>query len=140
MPSINSGLETCRRELFERRASGFQNVELLIVEPLNGPILKSLCTRAKSGRRMLVVGLRRDLVQKRREQMRAEGFSQSMHPRNGIEGTHSELVRGHGLRRTNYRGFNRVGLAHYLMGAACNVKRYLRQLAFHIQIGSLNPA
>ena len=31
-------------------------------------------------------------------------YSKSMHPRNGIEGTHSELVRGHGLRRTKYRG------------------------------------
>ena len=30
-------------------------------------------------------------------EMKAENFSQSMYPRNGIEGTHSELVRGHGL-------------------------------------------
>lgn len=103
------------------------------------PVQKQ-CTRAKSGRRMLVVGLRHDLVQKRREQMRADDFSQSMHPRNGIEGTHSELVRGHGLRRTKYRGLNRVALSHYLMGAACNVKRYLKRLAFQIEIASLNPA
>jgi transposase len=89
---------------------------------------------------MLVVGLRHDLVQKRREQMRADDFSQSMHPRNGIEGTHSELVRGHGLRRTKYRGLNRVALSHYLMGAAYNVKRYLKRLAFQIEIASLNPA
>jgi len=98
------------------------------------------CTRAKSGRRMLVVGLRHDLVQKRREQMRADTFSESMHPRNGIEATHSELVRGHGLRRTKYRGFNRVALSHYLLGAACNVKRYLKRLAFQIEIAALNPA
>ena len=39
------------------------------------PVQKQ-CTRAKSGRRMLVVGLRHDLVQKRREQMRADDFSQ----------------------------------------------------------------
>jgi transposase len=103
------------------------------------PVQKQ-CTRAKSGRRMLVVGLRHDLVQKRREQMRADDFSQSMHPRNGIEGTHSELVRGHALRRTKYRGLNRVALSHYLMGAACNVKRYLKRLAFQIEIASLNPA
>ena len=98
------------------------------------------CTRAKSGRRMLVVGLRHDLVQKRREQMRAENFTESMHPRNGIEGTHSELVRGHGLRRTKYRGFNRVALSHYFMGAACNVKRYLNGLAFQIEIAAPRPA
>ena len=37
------------------------------------PVQKQ-CTRAKSGRRMLVVGLRHDLVKKRREEMRAEEF------------------------------------------------------------------
>ena len=103
------------------------------------PVQKQ-CTRAKSGRRMLVVGLRHDLVQKRREQMRADNFTESMHPRNGIEGTHSELVRGHGLRRTKYRGFKRVALSHYFMGAACNVKRYLKRLAFQIEMAALNPA
>jgi transposase len=103
------------------------------------PVQKQ-CTRAKSGRRMLVVGLRHDLVQKRREQMRVDNFSESMHPRNGIEGTHSELVRGHGLRRTKYRGCNRVALSHYFMGAACNVKRYLKRLAFQIEIAALTPA
>jgi transposase len=89
---------------------------------------------------MLVVGLRHDLVQKRREQMRAKNFSQSMHPRNGIEGTHSELVRGHGLRRTKYRGLSRVALSNYFITAACNVKRYLNRLAFQLEIAALNPA
>lgn len=103
------------------------------------PVQKQ-CTRSKSGRRILVVGLRHDLVQNRREQMRADSFSQSMHPRNGIEGTHSELVRGHGLRRTKYRGLSRVGLSHYFMGAACNVKRYLNLLAFQMRPATLSPA
>jgi transposase len=103
------------------------------------PVQKQ-CTRAKSGRRLLVVGLRHDLVHKRREEMRAESFSQTMHPRNGIEGTHSELVRGHGLRRTKYRGFGRVAMSHYFMAAACNVKRYLRRLAFEMEMGKMSPA
>lgn len=98
------------------------------------------CTRAKSGRRILVVGLRHDLVQKRRKEMRADNFSQSMYPRNGIEGTHSELVRGHGLRRTQYRGFDRVALSHYLMAAACNVKRLLKCLAFESEMKRMSPA
>ena len=38
------------------------------------PVQKQ-CTRAKSGRRVRVVGLRHDLVQKRREQMRADDFT-----------------------------------------------------------------
>ncbi len=103
------------------------------------PVQKQ-CTRSKSGRRILVVGLRHDLVEKRREEMRKTEFSKSMHPRNGIEGTHSELVRGHGLRRTKYRGLSRVGLSHYFMGAACNVKRYLNLLAFQMRTAALSPA
>jgi transposase len=98
------------------------------------------CTTAKSGRRLLVVGLRHDLVEKRRAEMRQPEFSKSMHPRNGIEATHSELVRGHGLRRTKYRGFNRVRLSHYFMGAACNVKRFLNLLAFQMRTPALSPA
>jgi transposase len=103
------------------------------------PVQKQ-CTRSKSGRRTLVVGLRHDLVQRRREQMREAGFAKTMHPRNGVEGTHSELVRGHGLRRTKYRGRSRVSLSHYFMGAACNVKRYLNLLAFQMGTAALSLA
>ena len=103
------------------------------------PVQKK-CTRSKSGRRILVVGLRHDLVEKRRKEMRETEFAKKMHPRNGIEGTLSEMVRGHGLRRTKYRGEARVGLSHYLMGAACNVKRYLNLLAFQIRAPALSPA
>ena len=106
----------------------------------DGCAVQKQCTRSKTGRRILVVGLRHDLVRKRREQMREAEFSKSMYPRNGIEATHSELVRGHGLRRTKYRGFSRVSLSHYLMGAACNVKRYLNLLAFKMRTPTLNPA
>ena len=103
------------------------------------PVQKQ-CTRSKSGRRTLVVGLRHDLVERRRREMKEAGFSKRMHPRNGIEGTHSELVRGHGMRRTKYRGLSRVGLSHYFMGAACNVKRYLNMLAFQMRTPALSPA
>ena len=103
------------------------------------PVQKQ-CTRAKSGRRILVVGLHHDLVQRRRGEMKADNFSRSMYPRNGIEGTHSELVRGHGLRQTKYRGFDRVALSHYLIGAACNVKRLLSRLAFEMEMGRMSPA
>jgi transposase len=98
------------------------------------------CTRAKNGRRILVVGPRHDLVQKRRKEMRQPDYSKSMHPRNGIEGTHSELTRGHGLRRTKYRGISRVSLSHYHMGAACNVKRYLKLLAFQMKSTALSAS
>jgi transposase len=103
------------------------------------PVQKQ-CTRSHSGRRTVVVGLRHDLVEQRRQEMTEAGFSKSMHPRNGIEGTHSELVRGHGMRRTKYRGLSRVGLSNYFMGAACNVKRYLNLLAFQMRTPALSPA
>jgi len=102
------------------------------------PVQKQ-CTRSKSGRRTLVVGLRHDLVEQRRKEMKERGFSKNMHPRNGIEGTHSELVRGHGMRRTKYRGLSRVGLSNYFIGAACNVKRYLNLLAFQMRTPILGP-
>jgi Transposase DDE domain len=51
-----------------------------------------------------------------------------MHQRNAIEGTLSELARGHGLRRSRYRGFGKVELQNLLIGTACNVKRWLRFL------------
>ncbi len=103
------------------------------------PVQKQ-CTRSKSGRRILVVGLRHDLVEKRRAEMRAADFSKKMYPRNGVEGTLSELVRGHGLRRTKYRGLSRVRLSHYLMGAACNVKRFLNLMAFEMARATPQPA
>ncbi len=103
------------------------------------PVQKQ-CTQANSGRRILVVGLRHDLVEQRRKEMTQPEFCELMHPRNGIEGTHSELVRGHGMRHTKYRGLGRVGLSHYLMGAACNVKRYLNLLAFQMKTAALSPA
>lgn len=38
------------------------------------------------------------------------------------------------------RGFNRVRLSHYLMGAACNVKRYFNLMAFEMRPAALKAA
>jgi hypothetical protein len=46
-----------------------------------------------------------------------------------IEGTISELVRGHALRRARYKGFARVDLQNQLVAAACNIKRWLRRIS-----------
>src|SRR5436190_8250958 len=40
----------------------------------------------------------------------------------------SELTRGHGMRRSRYRGFGKVELQNLLIGTACNIKRWLRCL------------
>jgi hypothetical protein len=87
--------------------------------------LKERCTRAHNRRRAIVVGEHHDHLQRRRKQMKAEGFASQMHPRNGIEATISEFTRGGG-RRTRYRGLAKTTLANYLLAAAINVKRWIR--------------
>mgnify|MGYP001594319569 FL=1 len=65
--------------------------------------------------------------------MKTPEFKQAMKKRNAIEGTQSELVRAHGARRARYRGLGKVKLQFYLIGAACNVKRWLRRLSWEIK-------
>ena len=55
-----------------------------------------------------------------------------MKHRNGIEGTQSELVRGHGMRRARFRGLAKVRLQNYFVGAACNVKRWIRRQVWEL--------
>ena len=56
-----------------------------------------------------------------------------MKHRNAIEGTQSELVRAHGLRRARYRDLAKAKLQNYFIGAACNLKRWLRRAAWQLQ-------
>jgi len=46
-----------------------------------------------------------------------------MKHRNAIEGTQSELVRGHGLRRARYRGLIKVKLQNYSLPPCQNQRR-----------------
>jgi len=87
--------------------------------------LRPRCTKSRTGRRILAVGEHHDLLQARRREMQTPQFQQRMHRRNAIEGTVSELVRL-GLRRTRYRGLAKTRLHGYLVGAACNIGRWLR--------------
>ena len=76
-----------------------------------------------------MVGQYHTLLQKRRREQNTSLFVERMKIRNGIEGTQSELVRAHGLRRARYRGKAKVDLQNQFIGAACNIKRWLRWLA-----------
>jgi hypothetical protein len=89
-------------------------------------LLRAQCVPAGEKHRTLIVGEHHELLQQRRIEQRTEAFEQRMHQRNAIEGTLSELARGHGLRRSRYRGFAKVELQNLLIGTACNVKRWLR--------------
>jgi hypothetical protein len=95
--------------------------------------LRQQCVAPKQKHRMLVVGEHHSALQARRQEQQTEAFKQRMKHRNGIEGTQSELVRGHGLRQARYRGLAKVKLQNYFIGAACNVKRWIRREAWTIQ-------
>ena len=91
------------------------------------------CLGKEQRHRTLLVGQYHTAVQARRQEQQTAAFQQQAKNRNAIEGTQSELVRGHGLRRARSRGLGKVKLQNYFIGAACNVKRWLRREAWTIR-------
>jgi transposase len=89
--------------------------------------LRTQCVGPKQKHRTIEVSEHHSALQVRRLEQRTDAFKQRMKHRNGIEGTQSELVRGHGMRRARYRGLAKARLQNYFIGAACNVKRWIRQ-------------
>ena len=90
--------------------------------------LKGACLPSTQPHRTITVGAHHESLQQRRRDQQSEEFQLQMHQRNAIEGTISELVRGHGLRRARYKGFAKVDLQNQLIAAACNIKRWFRKL------------
>jgi hypothetical protein len=87
--------------------------------PYFGP---DLCTDKPNGRH-LGINAHHDLIQARRLETETEAFRQEMHIRAGVEGTVSEMVRSHGLRRSRYRGTRKNQLQAFFGAAAVNLKR-----------------
>jgi hypothetical protein len=98
------------------------------------------CLGKEQRHRTLLVGQYHTAVQARRQEQQTEAFQQQAKHRNAIEGTQSELVRGHGLRRARSRGLGKVKLQNYFSGAACNVKRWLHREAWTIRQALLAAA
>ena len=88
--------------------------------------MRTQCVPATQPHRTIVVGQDHDILQNRRREQLTPEFHQRMHQRSAIEATISELIRAHGLRRSRYRGFAKVELQNLFIGAACNIKRWLR--------------
>ena len=86
------------------------------------------CVPSAQAHRTILVGAHHEALQQRRRDQQSEEFQLQMHQRNAIEGTISELVRGHGLRRARYQGFAKVDLQNQLIAAACNIKRWFQKL------------
>jgi len=92
--------------------------------------LRDQCISSTQTHRTIVVGELHSLLQARRREMQTDAFKQEMRQRNAIEGTQSELVRAYGLRHARYRGKAKVRLQNYLIGAACNIGRLFRRIAW----------
>ena len=98
-----------------------------------GCALRTECVSRGQTHRTVTVGEHHMFLQGRRGEMQTEAFKQKMKRRNGIEGSVSELVRGYGLRKARYRGQGKVRLQNYMIGAACNVKRWFRRMVWEAQ-------
>ncbi|MBU0504624.1 transposase [bacterium] len=90
----------------------------------------------KQAHRTIVVGELHSLLQERRQLMQTDEYKQHMKRRNGIEGTQSELVRAYGLRQARYRGKAKVRLQNYFIGAACNIRRLFRRIAWESSVAA----
>jgi hypothetical protein len=95
--------------------------------------LRAQCVGPGQAHRTLGVGQYHSHLQSRRQEQKTEVFQEKCRQRNAIEGTQSELVRAHGLRRARYRGLDKVRLQNYFIGAAGNAKRWIRRMIWEMR-------
>jgi len=95
--------------------------------------LRDKCLSPGQKHKVLEVGQHHSHLQARRQEQQTPEFEKKCARRNAIEGTQSELVRAHGLRRARYRGLRKVQLQNYFAGAACNAKRWIKRLIWELQ-------
>jgi transposase len=96
-------------------------------------LLKERCLGKNQNHRTLVVGQHHNALQARRLEQKTDAFKEKTKRRNAIEGTHSELMRAHGLKKARYRGLAKVSLQNYLIGAACNAKRWIKRIQWELK-------
>ena len=99
----------------------------------HGCALREQCVAPGQKHRTVVVGQFHSALQARRVEQQTEAFVEEIKQRNAIEGTQSELVRAHGLRRARYRSLAKVRLQNYFVGAACNAKRWIRRTIWEMK-------
>ena len=80
-----------------------------------------------------------ETLQQCRAEQGGQAFQQAYAPRAGVEGTISEGVRRHGLRRSRYRGEEKTQLQMTSIAAAINLVR-LDGLLMRKQAGQPPPA
>ncbi|MBZ5554503.1 MAG: transposase, partial [Acidobacteriia bacterium] len=82
--------------------------------------LRGACVPPDQKHRTLVVGEYHTALERRRREMKTEAFEQRKKHRNAIEGA-------------RYRGLKKVQLQNYFIGAACNVKRWIRRVQWEMK-------
>ena len=73
------------------------------------------------------------LVQERRALCKTPAYQTRMKRRNGVEGSHSELKRGLGMRRCRYRGLAKANVQVQFTAAACNLRRWAARLCWKMR-------
>lgn len=94
--------------------------------------LKDQCLSRKKRQpfRTLQVGEKHMITQERRNLCKTPEYQRRMHRRSGIEGTHSELARRYGMRRSRYRGLEKTDIQMQFTAAACNLRRWAIRLCW----------
>ena len=95
--------------------------------------LRQQCFMDTHAHRTLAVGEYHTILQARRLEQKTDPFKERMKHRNAIEGTQSELIRAHGMRRARYCGLAKARLQNYFAGAACNIKRWMRRAVWEME-------
>jgi transposase len=130
-----AGQENTQCSRLEEQATGKVTYRFEWSTPCADCPLRERCVGPEQKHRTLVVSEHHGALQARRREQKTEAFAQEMKHRHGIEGTQSELVRAHGMRRARYRGLAKARLQNYFAAAACNIKRWI-----HRQVWELSQA
>ncbi len=86
------------------------------------------CVAGREKMRIIRVGMDYDHLRKRREEQKTAKFKSEMSVRAQVEGTISESVRFHGLRKIKYKGTEGRQFQYLMTGAAVNFKRYIKKI------------
>ena len=87
--------------------------------------VKKTCTKSQKGERTLTVSPREihEATQQRRAEQGGKPFQEVYAQRAGIEGTISEGVRAHGMRRSRYKGQEKTHFQMVSVASAINLSR-----------------
>lgn len=95
--------------------------------------------RKEGSGRSLTLRAHHELVEARRQEQKTKAFRQEYAPRAGIEGTGSEMIHAHGMRKARYVGLGKTHLQNLMIATATNLKRAARWLIGERPEGTRGP-